>query len=86
MAPLSGTRTKCTTMIILFNKIINDLAQVPFKCILIKANKGTRRNHNIKFREIGHTTSQYGQSFYPKTISVWNGISFAEAPSLAVFR
>ena len=28
----------------------------------------------------------YGQSFFPKTISAWNGLAFAEAPSLAVFR
>ena len=35
---------------------------------------------------MGHTTSQYGQSFFPKTISAWNGLAFAEAPSLAVFR
>ena len=40
----------------------------------------------MKFRQIGHTTSQYGQSFSPKTISAWNGLAFAEAPSLAVFR
>ena len=41
---------------------------------------------NMKFRQIGHTTSQYGQSFFPKTISAWNGLAFAEAPLLAVFR
>ena len=40
----------------------------------------------MKFRQIGHTTSQYGQSFFPKTISAWNGLAFAEAPSLAVYR
>ena len=40
----------------------------------------------MKFRQIGHTTSQYGQSFFPKTISAWNGLAFSEAPSLAVFR
>ena len=51
-----------------------------------KAYKGTRRKHNMKFRQIGHTTSQYGQSFFPKTISAWNGLAFAEAPSLAVIR
>ena len=49
-------------------------------------NMGTRRKHNMKFRQIGHTTSQYGQSFFPKTISAWNRLAFAEAPSLAVFR
>ena len=40
----------------------------------------------MKFRQIGHTTSQYGQSFFPKTISAWNRLAFVEAPSLAVFR
>ena len=40
----------------------------------------------MKYRQIGHTTSQYGQSFSPKSISAWNGLAFAEAPSLAVFR
>ena len=47
-----------------------------------KVYKGTRRKHNMKFRQIGHTTNQ----FFPKTISAWNGLAFAEAPSLAVFR
>ena len=70
----------------LFYKIINGLAQVPFEGVLVEAYKGTRRKHNMKFRQIGYTTSQYGQSFFPKTISAWNGLPFAEAPSLAVFR
>ena len=70
----------------MFYKIINSMAQVPFEGVLVEAYKGTRRKHNMKFRQIGHTTSQYGQSFFPKTISAWNGLAFAEAPSLAVFR
>ena len=40
----------------------------------------------MKFRQIGHITSQYGQSVFPKTISACNGLAFAEAPSFAVFR
>ena len=52
----------------------------------VEAYKSIKRKHNINFRQIGHTTSQYGQSFFPKTISAWNGLVFAEAPSLAVFR
>ena len=74
--------------LILFYKIINGLAQVPFEGVLVEAYKGTRRKRNMKFRQIGHThtTSQYGQSFFPKTISAWNGLAFSEAPSLAVFR
>ena len=57
------------------------------KLLMVEAYKGTRRKHNMKFRQIGHTTSQYGQSFFLlKTISACNGLAFAEAPSLAVFR
>ena len=62
------------------------LMAVPFEGVLVEAYTGTRRKHNMKFRPIGHTTSQYGQSFFPKTISAWNGLAFAEAPSLPVFR
>ena len=82
--PLSQRRQEAR--LILFYKIINSLAQVPFEGVLVEAYKGTRRKHNMKFRQIGHTTSQYGQSFFPKTTSAWNGLAFAEAPSLAVFR
>ena len=39
----------------------------------------------MKCRQISHTATQYGQSFSPKTISAWNGLAFAEAPSLDVF-
>ena len=70
--------------LILFYKIIHGLAQVPFEGVLDEVYKGTRRKHNMKFRQIGHTTSQYGQSFFPKTISAWNGLDLAESPSLAV--
>ena len=55
-----------------------------FEGVLVEAYMGTRRKHNMKFRQIGHITSQYGQSFFPK--SAWNGLAFAEPPSLAVFR
>ena len=82
--PLSQRRQEA--QLILFYKIINGLAQVPFEGVLIEAYKGTRRKHNMKFRHIGHITSQYGQSFFPKTISAWNRLAFAEAPSVAVFR
>ena len=88
---MSNSRTRgnhvCNIFVCLpFYKIINGLAQVPFEGILVKAYKGTRRKHSMKVSQIGHTTSQYGQSFFPKTISTWNGLAFAEASSLAVFR
>ena len=43
--------------LILFYKIINGLAQVPFEGVFVEAYKGTRRKHNIKYRQIGHTTT-----------------------------
>ena len=52
--------------LIMFYKIIIGLAQVPFEGVLVEAYKGTRRKHNMKFRWIGHTTSQYMDSrFFP---------------------
>ena len=82
--PLSQRRQEAR--LVLFYKIINGLAQVPFEGVLVKVYKGTRTKYNMKFRQIGHTTIQYGQSFFPKTISAWHGLAFAAAPSLAVFR
>ena len=77
--PLSQSRQEA--QLFCFYKTINGLAQVPFEGVLVEAYKGTRRKHNMTFRQIGHATSQYGQSFFPKTISAWNRIAFAEAPS-----
>ena len=59
---------------------------MPFDGVLVEAYKGTRRKHNMKFRQIGHTPRKYGQSFFSKTISTWKCLVFAEAPSLTVFR
>ena len=54
--PLSQRRHEAR--LILFYKIINGLAQVPFEGVLVEeAYKGTRRKHKMKFRQIGHTTS-----------------------------
>ena len=61
--PLSQRRQEAR--LILFYKIINGLAQVPFEGVLVEAYMGTRRKQNMKFRQIDHTTSQYGQSFFP---------------------
>ena len=57
-------------------KIINGLAQVPFEGVLVEAYKGTRRKHNMKFRQIGHTTSQYGQSFFLKLLVHGTGLLY----------
>ena len=72
--------------LILFYKIINNLAQVPHEHILIKAYEGTRKKNNHKFRHIAVNTSQYRQSFFPKTVGPWNQLSFADSPTLENFR
>ena len=75
--PLSQRRQEAR--LILFCKIIIGLAQVPFEGVFAEAYKGTTRKHSMIFRQIGHTTGQYGQSFFPKIISARNGPAFAEA-------
>ena len=73
--PLSQRRQEARLIyMILFCKIINGLAEVPFECVLIEAYQGTRRKHNMKFRHIGHTPSQYGQSFSPKLLVHGTGL------------
>ena len=71
------------TRLILFYKIINGLAQVPFEGVLVEAYKGKRRKHTMKFRQIQLASME---SFFLKTISAWNGLAFVEALLLAVFR
>ena len=70
--PLSQRRQEAR--LILFYKIINGLAQVPFEDVIVEAYKGTRRKHNMKFRQIGHTTSKYGQSFFLKLLVHGTGL------------
>ena len=82
--PLSKRRENAR--LILFYKIINNLAMVPHSC-LEKADGHTRKNHNLKFRHIGYNVDPYGQSFFPKCISAWNGLAqeIAEANTLDLF-
>ena len=54
--------------LILFYKIINSLAEVPFEGILVEAYKGTRTKQNKKLREIGHSTSSKVSHFQPKLL------------------
>ena len=73
--------------LILFYEIINNLAMVPHS-YLEKADGRTRRKHNLKFRHIGYSVDPYGQSFFPKCISAWNGLTqeIAEASILNLFK
>ena len=68
--PLSQRRQEAR--LILFYKIINGLAQVPFEGVFVEAYKGTRRKHNMKFRQIGiqldHTEEAPNDTAYKR----WN--------------
>ena len=81
--PILSKRRK-DARLILFYKIINNLAQVPHEHILTKAYEGTRKKNNHKFRHIAVNTSQYRQSFFPKTVGPWNQLSFADSPTLEI--
>ena len=72
--------------LILFYKIINNLAMVPQSC-LEKADGCTRKKHNLKFRHIGYNVDPYGQLFFPKCIRAWNSLAqeIAEANNLDQF-
>ena len=67
--------------------MINNLAMVPQSC-LEKADGRTRKKHSMKFRNIGYNMDPYGQSFFPKSISAWNGLAqeIAEADTLDLFK
>ena len=55
-------------------KIINNWAMVPHSC-LERANGHTWKKHRIKFHHIGYNVAPYGQSFFLKSISAWNGLA-----------
>ena len=63
---------------------------VPHSC-LEKANGHIRKKHSMKFLHIaGYNVDpygSYGQSFFPKSISVWNGLAqeIAEANILWIY-
>ena len=62
--PLSKRREN--SRLILFYKIINNLAVVPHSC-LEKADVRTRKKHSQKFHHIGYNIDPYGQSFFPNS-------------------
>ena len=84
--PLSKKRENAC--LILFYKIINNLAMETCDSCLEKADGRTRKKHNLKFRHIGYNVDPYGQSFFPKCISAWNGLAqeIVEANTLDLFK
>ena len=84
--PLSKRRENAR--LILFYKIINNLAMVLHSC-LEKADGRTRKKHNLRFWHIVYNMDPYhGQSFFLNVLVAWNGLAqeIAEANTLDLFK
>ena len=70
--PLSKRREN--SRLILFYKIINNLAVVPHSC--------------LEKADVRYNIDPYGQSFFPNYISAWNGLAkdIAETNTLDIFK
>ncbi len=53
-------------------KIINEIANVPSKEILIPIDTRTRSKHGHTFHIMSNNTNQYKYSFFSRTLSQWN--------------
>ena len=60
---------------------------VPHSC-LENADGRTRKKYSMKFRNIGYNVDLYRQSFFPKSISTWNGLAqeIEEADTWDLFK
>ena len=83
LAWIPQSKRRENSRLILFYKIINNLAAVPHSC-LEKADVRTRKNQAQKFRHIGYNVDPYGQSFFPTSISAWNGLAKNIAETLTL--
>ena len=83
---LEARRTKYQ-LTMLF-KIINDLVDTPTEEYQTPSSKRTRTLHSHKFLQIPASSDFYLNSFFPKTVRLWNSLSatVAGAPSLVLFK
>jgi hypothetical protein len=82
---LESRRTKA--QLTMLYKIINDLVDIPANQYLVQA-PSRPKDHNKKYHQPSTSTSYHKNSFFPRTISVWNHLpaSVAEAPDLVSFK
>ncbi|KAH3847721.1 hypothetical protein DPMN_090052 [Dreissena polymorpha] len=68
-------------------KIINALVDIPANQYIVQA-LSRPKDHNKKYHQPSTSTSYHKNSFFPRTISVWNHLpaSVAEAPDLVSFK
>ena len=79
-------RVKCQ-LTMLF-EIINNLVDIPPDQYLTETSTRTRSHHSHKFRHVPASSDYFKNSFFPRTIVLWNSLpaSLADAPSLVSFK
>ena len=82
---LESRRTKA--QLIMIYKMANELVDIPASQYLIQAPRRPK-DHNKKYHQPSTSTSYYKNSFFPRTITVWNRLpaTAAEAPDLVSFK
>jgi hypothetical protein len=72
----------------MFYKIENKLVDINMEDYVMKGYDRTRSNHSKKYRQISNRRSYFQNSFFPRTVPLWNDLpaAAAEAPSLSSFK
>ena len=83
---LESRRVKCQFTMLF--KIINDLVHIPLDHYLTIVSTRTRSHHSHKFRHVPASSDYFKNSFFPRTIVLWNSLpaSLAGTPSLVSFK
>ena len=61
----------------MFAKILSKTIAID-STLLEQADSRTRSNHRLKFKNIYARTNSYKNSFFPRTVPTWNGLSESE--------
>ncbi|XP_053383724.1 uncharacterized protein LOC128549954 [Mercenaria mercenaria] len=79
---LESRRTKA--QLTMLYRIVNNLVDIPAQQHLTPASSRTRSINSRKYRQPSSSTSYYRNSFFPRTITIWNSLpsAIAEAPDL----
>ena len=79
---------RCKLQLTMFYKIVNNIVDINKDLYLEPAMAKTRANHSKKFRQISTSQNCFKNSFFPRTIPLWNKLpaSTAEAPDLVLFK
>ena len=69
-----------------FTKVLTVWHKCPSKASLLRRIRVLEENTTCNLDRLAIQLASMVSRFFPKTISALNGLAFAEAPSLAVFR